>query len=122
MVTSNLCGERIITKLLEFTHGQCLYRNLHVHDSISGTTSTLHKEEIQMEIEKQQELSTDSLEEGDKYVMEINLEDLENTSGEKQQYWLLAICVARKLSRLRTHNRTRPPEGRAYRRAINTIT
>ena len=85
----------LITKLLEFTHGQCLYRNLHVHDSISGTTSTLHKEEIQMEIEKQQELSTDSLEEGDKYVMEINLEDLENTSGEKQQYWLLAICAAR---------------------------
>ena len=32
-----------------------------------------------MEIGKQQELGTDSLEEGDKYLMEINLEDLENT-------------------------------------------
>ena len=29
-----------------------------------------------MEIEKQQELGTDSLEEGDKYLMEINLENL----------------------------------------------
>ena len=29
-----------------------------------------------MEIEKQQELSTDSLEEGYKYLMEIKLEDL----------------------------------------------
>ena len=46
-----------------------------------------------MEIEKQQELGTDSLEEGDKYLMEINLEDLENISGEKQQYWLLAIRI-----------------------------
>ena len=34
-----------------------------------------------MKIEKQQELGTNSLEEGDKYLMEINLEDMENTSG-----------------------------------------
>ena len=39
-----------------------------------------------MEIEKQQELGSDTLEEGDKYLMEINLEDMENTSGERQQY------------------------------------
>ena len=42
----------LITKLLEFTHGQWLYRNVHVHESISKTTATPHKEEIQMEIEK----------------------------------------------------------------------
>ena len=75
-----------------------------------------------MEIEKQQELGTDSLEEGDKYLMEINLEDLENASGEKRQYLLLAISEARESSRLRTHNRTRPPAGRAHRRVINTLT
>ena len=75
-----------------------------------------------MEIEKQKELGTDSLEEGDKYLMDINLEDLENTSGEKQQYWLLAIRAARELSRLRSHNRTCTLEGRAYRRAMNTLT
>ena len=34
-----------------------------------------------MEIEKYQKLGTYSLEEGDKYLMKINLEDLENTSG-----------------------------------------
>ena len=48
-----------------------------------------------MDIEKQQELVTDSLEEGDISLMEINLEDLENTSGEKQQYWLLEIRATR---------------------------
>ena len=39
--------------------------------------ATLHKEEIRIEKEKQKELGTDSLEEGDKYLMEINLEDME---------------------------------------------
>ena len=66
----------LITKLLKVTHGKWIYRNVHVHDSISGTTATLCKEEIHMDIEKQQELDADSLEEGDKYLMEINLEDL----------------------------------------------
>ena len=75
-----------------------------------------------MDIEKQQEIGTDSLEEGDKYLMEINLEDLENTSGKKKQYWLLAIRAARESSRLRAQNITRPPEGRSYRRAIKTLT
>ena len=40
----------LITKLLEVTHGQWLYRNVHVHNSISVTSETLHKEEIQTEI------------------------------------------------------------------------
>ena len=93
-----------------------------MHNSISETTATLHKEDIHMDIEKQQELGTDSLEEGDKYLTEINLEDLENTSGEKQQYWLLAIHAARESSRLSTHTITQPPEQRAYRREINTLT
>ena len=29
----------LITKLLEVTHGQWIYRNEHVHNSISGTTA-----------------------------------------------------------------------------------
>ena len=31
----------------------------------------------------------------DHYLMKVNLEDLENTSGEIQEYWLLAIRAAR---------------------------
>ena len=75
-----------------------------------------------MEIEKQQELGTDSLGEGYKYLMEINLEYLENTSGEKQQYWFLEIRAARESIRVRTYNRTWPPAKRAHIIAINTFT
>jgi len=85
----------LIIKLLEVTHGQWLYRNIQVHDIVSGVEATLRKEEILMEIEKQQELGTEGLAEEDKYLMEINLDDLETTSGEKQEYWLLAIRAAR---------------------------
>ena len=42
----------LITKLLEVTHGQWLYRNTQVHDIVSGVEATLRKEEILVEIEK----------------------------------------------------------------------
>ena len=42
----------------------------------------------------------EDLEEDDKYLLDINLGDLDSTSGEKQEYWLLAIDAAREATRL----------------------
>ena len=57
--------------------------------------ATLRKEELQLLIEDQLELGEDGLEEEDKYLLEINLDDLTTTSGKTQTYWLLAIRGAR---------------------------
>ena len=38
--------------------------------------------------------------EDDRYLAECNLGDLEETSGMKETYWLLAIKAAREVSRL----------------------
>jgi hypothetical protein len=93
-------GVELVTRLLEVTHGQWLYRNVQVHDRINGTLATQRKEELQMEIERQRELGTEGLLEEDCYLAECNLGDLEETSGMKETYWLLAIKAAREASRL----------------------
>ena len=99
------CGSRktgkkwvqlLIVKLLEITHGQWLYRNIQVHYKRSGLLATNWKEEIQAEIETQQEIGFNGLLEEDAYLGECNLGDLEDTSGEEEQYWLLAVKAARK--------------------------
>ena len=36
----------LIVRLIEITHVQLLYRNLHVHDTITGLHATLRKEEL----------------------------------------------------------------------------
>ncbi len=65
-------GRDLVTRLvLEVTHGQWLYRNVQVHDRIAGTLATQRKEELQMEIERQQELGTEGLLEEDCYLAEI---------------------------------------------------
>ncbi len=53
-----------------------------------------------MEIERQQELGTEGLLEEDSYLAECNMVDLEDTSGMKETYWLLAIRAAREAGRL----------------------
>ena len=85
----------LVVKLLEATHGLWLYRNVVVHDLVGGLEAVVRKQELQVEIERQIELGGDGLDEQDKYLLEINLEDLEQSSGEDHYYWLLAIQAAR---------------------------
>jgi len=85
----------LITRLLEITHGQWLYRNYIVHDPVSGIIATARKEELLVEIERQRELGDAGLLEEDKYLAEVNLEELSTSSGERHHYWLLAIQTAR---------------------------
>ena len=96
----------LVIKLLEVTHGQWLYRNVHVHDSLTGIVATTRKEKLQKEIEDQIELGGNGLAEEDRWMLEINLEDLESTSGETQEYWLLAILAAREYRLLRAQTTT----------------
>jgi hypothetical protein len=75
-----------------------------------GTCVTTHKEEILQEIERQLELGMEDLLDEDQYLAEINLDDLESSSGERQEYWLLAIHAAREaglLWRQQTSNNCR---------------
>ncbi len=86
----------LITRLLEITHGQWLYCNFMVHDPVSGTIATGKKEELLLEIEHQRDLGDAGLLDEEQYLAEVNLGDLETTSGERQHYWLLAIKTAQK--------------------------
>ena len=99
-LTAEQWAHGLITKLMETTHGQWLYRNVHVHDKITGTLATCRKEELKEAILDQLYIGEEGLAEEDKYLLEINLKDLECTSGIKQHYWLLAIRAARKWQEL----------------------
>ncbi len=87
--------QELILKLLKATHGQWIYRNIQFYDTVAGTQVTLRKEAIQWEIEEQMELEEAGLLEEDLWMMEVNLGDLECTSGGKEEYWLPAIKAAR---------------------------
>jgi hypothetical protein len=47
------------------------------------------------------EMGTENLLEEDQFLTEINLANLKSSSGEQQEYWLVAIHAAREAGRLR---------------------
>ena len=77
-------AQGLVVRLLEVTHGQWLYMNMHVHEATTGMEATARREEIQHFIEDQLEIEEEGLDERDHYLLEINLEDLETSAGENQ--------------------------------------
>ena len=54
--------------------------------------------------------------EEDQYLVEVNLENLEHTSGERQENWLVAIQAAQEASRLQGSSQSNVRRRRAARR------
>jgi hypothetical protein len=70
----------------------------------------MRKEQLQIEIERQNDIDIrEDWEREDQFLAEVNLEDLESTSGANQEYWLLAISTAREAARLRRIQQTTHP-------------
>ena len=102
----------LVVRLLEIAHGQWLYRNVVVHDSTRGRLALARKEDIAAQIEAQLEQGGEGLLEEDLYLMDINLGDLHDATGESHAYWLLAIQAARVAGQL--HGEVRPMDGLDY--------
>ena len=100
-LTIDKWAKELVIRLLEITHGQWLYRNVMVHGRTAGDLVTKCKEEIRKALEGHLELGKDGLEDDDKFLLEINLDDLGTSSGEDQTYWLLALEAARDARTLR---------------------
>jgi hypothetical protein len=109
-LTVEKCSKELVIRLLEITHGQWLYRNVMVHDRTAGDLVTRRKEEIRREMEEQLVSGEEGLEEEDAFLLEINLDELDSSSREDQEYWLLALRAAREvrhLSMLQTGGQSR---------------
>ena len=56
VISINIWSQGLVVNPLEATHGQWLYRNVQLHDSIMEVNATLRNEELQTPIEDQLEL------------------------------------------------------------------
>jgi hypothetical protein len=71
-----------------------------LHDRTAGTIISAHKEELLKEIKHQLIIGPVGLDEEDRFLLECNFNKLSTTTGENQEYWLLAIQAAREASRI----------------------
>ena len=66
LTTPTSWAKGLIVCLIEITHVQWLYRNVHVHDTVTGLHSPRRKGELQKETEDQIQIGGEGLAEDDK--------------------------------------------------------
>ncbi len=75
-----------------------MYQCILVHDHTTGTIISVHKEDLLKEVKHQLTIDPDGLDEEDWFLLECNFDELATTTGEHQEYWLLAFQAAREAS------------------------
>ena len=86
--------KQFISKLLQITHSQWIYRNVLLHDRRQGYLHTKSAEEIMREIESLSSLAPEDAPKASRFLLKINFTELSKFHIETQKYWTLAVTVA----------------------------
>jgi hypothetical protein len=96
------CTKQFITKILQITHSQWIYRNISLHDKRQGYLHTKQSEDLVQEITELLELSPDEVPKNCRFLLEVNFTKLTSSHLETQQYWTLAMNAALAARQLKT--------------------
>ncbi len=83
------------------TQAQWIYRCVLVHNQNTGTLLFAHKNNLLKKIDHQLMLGLEGLADEDRFLLKCIFDELVTSNGEQQEYWHLAIQVAREAGRLR---------------------
>jgi hypothetical protein len=88
--------KQLITRLLQITHYQWIYRNILLHDNSSGYLHNKTAEDLAEEIHRLAELQPEDVPTESIFLLEIDSGKLTNEHVETQAYWVIAVKAARK--------------------------
>jgi hypothetical protein len=86
--------KQLITKILQITHSQWIYRNISLHNKRQGYLHHRRAEELTKEMESLADLAPEDVPEVSRFLLEINFTELTELHIETQKYWVLAVNAA----------------------------
>ena len=92
--------KQFISKILQITHSQWIFRNISFHDRKNGYLRNKTADELLQHINSLSEVSPEELPESSRFLLEINFLELSKHHLETQWYWTLAVDVALKANAL----------------------
>jgi hypothetical protein len=99
MSSSYLNGEdwtkQFISKLLQITHSQWIYRNISLRDRCHGYLHTKNVKEIMWDIESLSSLAPKDVPKASHFLLKINFTKLTKFHIETQKYWTLVVNAVR---------------------------
>ncbi len=92
--------KQFISKILQLTHSQWIFRNMSFHDKKNGYLCNKTAEELLQHINSLSDLALEDLPESSHFLLEINFSELSTYYLETQKYWTLAVDAALKANAL----------------------
>jgi hypothetical protein len=96
-----------ISHLLHITHSQWIYRNISLHHHRFGAIEHKERSELLLEIDILLETDPAEVAEESKFLLEIDFQQLQDSSTTEQSYWVHAMKAA-----VRAGRRSRSPQRR----------
>ncbi len=121
MSSSYLNGEdwtkQFISKLLQITHSQWIFRNISLRDKTHGYLCNKKAEEIIQQINVLSEVAPEEVPENSRFLLEINSSELSTFHLDIQTYWTLTMDAALKAKALES---ARGARAKRIQRRLNT--
>jgi len=121
MSRSYLNGEdwtkQFISKILQITHAQWIFRNISLHDKTQGYLRNKKADKILQIINEFADVPPEEIPDDSRFLLEINFTDLAKSHLETQTYWILAMEAAIKAKSLES---ARGARAKRIRRRLNT--
>jgi hypothetical protein len=86
--------KQFISKILQLTHLQWIYKNIILHDRHQGYLCNKQLEDLLQEITELSDLSLDEGPNNCRFLLEINFTELASSHLELQRYWTLTMKAA----------------------------
>ena len=91
--------KKFVTKLLQISHAQWVYRNYTLHESRRGYLALKDREKVLTDIRHLMDTDPDEVPESSRYLLELDFTQLSNSGYEQQAYWVVAVKAARQAGR-----------------------
>jgi hypothetical protein len=86
--------KQFISKILQLTHSQWIYRNISLHDKRHGYLWNKQSESLLQTIAELSNLSPEEVPNNSRFLLEFNFTELIKAHLEMQHYWTLAVNAA----------------------------
>ena len=83
-----------VGKLLELTHSQWIYRCITKHHKTKGTKVLAAREDLFQEIKRLLDVGTEGVAPEDKWMLEVDIQQLQEYSLKDMQFWIHAVEAA----------------------------
>lgn len=104
-------AKAFVTKLLNISHGQWMYRNFSLHNKSRGHLRLTQQAEVLSEIATLAASRPEDIPAESRFLLEVEVITLDGQSLARQEYWIMAMKAALKAGRQCSRTSWRPNEG-----------